>query len=149
MGLQPASFTDRTKLGSLLILPTLSWALGKIISTAPPTHLKCSLYVYSACLEQPVARAVLFQSHFQNSCKIVLFSWNVQEKTESDHGRKYMIFRFMAKNSYTEFWVPSSISLESGLRPEVLLIRRTGINLKWINLGFLKMVKLGRSINIS
>jgi hypothetical protein len=58
---------------------------------AQSTYRKCSLYVYSAYPGQPTVHAILFQSHFQNSCKIVLFSWNVQEKTESNHGRKYMI----------------------------------------------------------
>ena len=87
-------------------------ARGEVTPAARPTYLKCSSYVYSACPEQPDACAVLVRSHFQNSCKILLFSWNVQEKTESNNGRKYMIFRFMAKNSYTELWVPNSISLE-------------------------------------
>ena len=54
---------------------------GNTMFTALPTHLKCSLYVYSACPERPAAHVVLFQFQFQNSYTTVLFSWNVQEKT--------------------------------------------------------------------
>lgn len=85
---------------------------GTPTPTAQPAYLKCSSYVYSACPEQPAVHAGLFQPRFQNSCKTVLFSWNVQEKAESSHGREYMTSRHTAKNSYTEIWVPSSTSLE-------------------------------------
>lgn len=65
---------SETKTGENMPYFSLWRALGEIIPIAQPTYPKCSLYVYSVCPEQPAARAVLFQSHFQNSCKIVLFS---------------------------------------------------------------------------
>lgn len=65
---------SETQTGENMPYFSLWRALGEIIPTAQPTYPKCSLYVYSVCPEQPAAHAVLFQSHFQNSCKIVLFS---------------------------------------------------------------------------
>lgn len=132
----PKIFWDQNRTDDAL-LSTVE-GLRNSVPTAQPTYLKCSSYVYSACPEQLAAHAVLFQSHFQSSCKTVLSSWNVREKIESNHGRKYMISRLMAKNSYTELWGPCSISLEPGTEiRKSLWARRTATNPKQIHLGYL------------
>lgn len=110
---------------------------GNIVPTAQPAYLKCSSCAYSACPERPAAHAVLFQSHFQSSCKTVLSFWNVPEKIESNHGRKYMISRLMAKNADTELWVPCNSPRTWDWDQKVPLIRRTAINPKQINVGYL------------
>lgn len=65
--------TCETKAGEKMLFSIMEGS-GNNMFTALPTHLKCSLYVYSACPERPAAHVVLFQFQFQNSYTTVLFS---------------------------------------------------------------------------